>query len=187
MNLDLSQLNQTEVIAMAVAGLLLLFAGYKIKKIAFFIIWFLIGVNLMNLLMPEINKLAPDIVGNDLWQNLLPIAGGLLLALLGFSIEKLCVGGICFALVMIVTAQYFGTEMQTMLIGAVIGVVAAGLAVALMKPAIIIATALAGAYTLTVGVLYFAASIDGATFYFPILIGLTAIGSGVQFATTKGE
>lgn len=187
MNLDFSQLNTTEVITMAVAGLLLLFVGYRIKKIAFFIIWFLIGLNIINIMMPEINKWFPDIVGNDLWQNLLPIAGGLLLALLGFSIEKICVGGICFALVMIAITQYFGTEMQTLLIAAVFGVVAAGLAVALMKPAIIVATALAGAYTLTVGILFFATSIDGATFYFPILLGLTAIGSGVQFATTKGE
>lgn len=187
MNLDFSQLNSAEVIAMAVAGLLLLFAGYRIKKIAFFIIWFLIGVNLMNIILPELNKAFPDIAGNDLWQNLLPIAGGLLLALLGFSIEKICVGGICFALVMITATQYFGTEMQTLLIAAVIGVVAAGLAVALMKPAIIVATALAGAYTLTVGILYFATSLDGAALYFPILIGLTAVGSGVQFATTKGE
>lgn len=187
MNLDFSQLNSTEVIAMAVAGLLLLFAGYRIKKIAFFVIWFLIGVNLMNLVMPELNKAFPDIVGNDFWQNIIPIMGGLLLALLGFSIEKICVGGICFALVMIVSAEYFGTDLQTMLISAVIGVVAAGLAVTLMKPAIIIATALAGAYALTVAILYYATSLDGATLYFPILLGLTAVGSVVQFITTKGE
>lgn len=187
MDLDFSQLNQAEVIAMAIVGVLLLFAGYRIKKIGFFIVWFLIGFNLVNMFLPEINKLIPDIATNELWQNLLPLAGGLLLALLGFTIEKLCVGGITFALVMTITAQYFGTNVQTLIIGAVIGVVLAGVAVMLMKPAIIVATSLAGAYALTLMILYFASGIDGATFYFPILIGITAVGSVVQFATTRGD
>jgi hypothetical protein len=185
-NLDLSRIQIPEVVVMAIAGLLLLFMGYRIKKVGFFIIWFLIGFNIMRMLMPSINSVAPEAIrDSDLWQNLLPIAGGLLLALLGFSIEKLCVGGMVFGLIIMITAQYFGTDIQTLVIGAIIGVVLAGLAVTLMKPTIIVATSLMGAYALTITLLYFITSIDKQAFYFPILIGLTILGSAVLFATTK--
>ena len=169
---------------MAIAGVLLLFLGYRIKKVGFFIIWFLIGFNLMRILMPAINSVSPDAIKTELWQNLLPIAGGLLLALLGFSIEKLCVGGMVFAMIIMLTAQYFGTDIQTLVIGAIIGVVLAGLAVTLMKPTIIVATSLMGAYTLALAIFKFS-SLDFQTYYFPLLIGLTILGSAVQFATTK--
>lgn len=180
-----SGLETYELVLFIAIGLAMLCFGYRIKKIAFFIIWFLLGLNLVRILMPTLNEMVPQIVGNELWQNLLPIAGGLLLALLGFSVEKLCVGGICFALVMIVTAQYFGTEIQTLAIGGVIGVIAAGAAVTLMKPAIIIATSVAGAYALTLVILTLATQINQETYYWPILLGLTALGAIIQFATTK--
>ncbi|MBQ6375920.1 DUF4203 domain-containing protein [Candidatus Saccharibacteria bacterium] len=185
MNLDFSGSNEAEFVVLAVVGLLLLFAGYRIKKIAFFLIWFFIGFTLMGYLMPELSKTVPEIAQNDLWQNLLPLAGGLLVALMGFTIEKICIGGIAFGLVMMVTAQYFGTEMQTLIIGAVVGVVAAGASVMLMKPAIIVASSLAGSYMITAGILHWVQGIDAETMYFPILIGVTAVGSVTQFLTTK--
>ncbi len=175
-----------QLIIFIALGLAVLLFGYRIKKVAFFIVWFLLGLNLMRWLMPTINNLVPQIAGDMLYQNLLPIAGGLLLALLGFSIEKLCVGGICFVLVMLATIQYFGTDMQTLAIGAVVGVIVAGAAVMLMKPAIIIATAAAGSYALTLSIFaFFAASLSFETFYWPILLGITAVGALFQFATTK--
>ena len=173
------------MIILAIVGLLLLVCGYRIKKIAFFIIWFLLGYQLVVFLMPTLNNMVPQIAENVLWQNLLPVGGGLLLALLGFSIEKLCVGGICFALVMTITAQYFGTEIQTLAIGAIVGVIAAGAAVMLMKPAIIVATSAAGGYALTMVILAAFTGISLETFYWPILLGSTAVGSVIQFATTK--
>lgn len=185
MNIDFSGLNQIEVIITFIIGLLLLFAGYKLKKIAFFIIWFLIGYNLMGLFVPTLVSWVPAI-DNNLWHILLPIAGGLLLALMGFTIEKVCVGGLAFGIVMMIGAR-FGTDIQTLAITAVIGIIAAGLAVMLMKPAIIIATALAGSYTITIGILFFAAGIISGTYYIPILIGIAAVGSIVQFLTTKNE
>ena len=187
MNLNFSLFNKPEIILMAIAGLLLLFAGYKVKSIAFFILWFLIGFNRVVVLLPEIGKVLPDIANDPFWQNFLPLVGGLLLALLGFTVEKVCIGGAVFALVMVITAQYFGTEIQTILIGAVIGVVLAGAAVMLIKPAIIIATAIAGSYTITALILFFATGIDAAVMYFPILFGVAAIGSVAQFLSTKGE
>lgn len=185
MELNFSSFETPEILIMAGIGLALMFFGYRIKKIAFFLIWFILGYNLTSFLMPTINNVAPEVIKTDLYQALIPIAGGLILALLGFSIEKLCVGGICFALVMVITVRYFGTEMQTLAIGGVVGIIAAGLAVTLMKPAIIIASSVAGAYAITVAILTLIPGIDKNIFYFPILIGLSAIGSIAQFSTTK--
>ena len=188
MKLDFTNFQIPELIIMATIGLAVLLFGYRIKKIGFFIIWFLLGLNLTIYLMPWINSVAPAIAGNALWQNLLPIAGGLLLGLLGFSIEKFCVGGICFVLVMLITVQYFGSSIQALAIGAVVGVIVAAIAVMMIKPAIIVATAIAGAYALTSCILKWAvgSAIDAGTFYFPILIGLSILGIIFQFCTTDG-
>lgn len=185
MNVDFSLLNETEMIFMAIVGALLLFAGYRIKKIAFFLIWFFIGYTLMGYLMPELIKLVPDIANNELWKNLLPLAGGLLVALMGFTIEKICVGGITFGVVMMIVAQYFGTEMQTLLIGGVVGLIAAGASVMLMKPAIVIATATAGSYLILPGIFMLAKDLSAEALYFPLLIGIAAVGAIIQFMTTR--
>ena len=174
-----------ESLVLAGIGLAVLLFGYRIKKIAFFIIWFLIGYNLMIFLMPTLNNMVPEIASSQLYQLLLPIAGGLLLALLGFSIEKLCVAGICFFLVMLIVVQYFGTEIPTLAIGAIIGVVAAVVATMLMKPAIILATAIAGGYALTLAVLNIFPDVSKEIFYFPMIIIFSLIGAIFQFATTK--
>ncbi|MBR3353117.1 DUF4203 domain-containing protein [Candidatus Saccharibacteria bacterium] len=174
-----------QLIIFILLGLTVLLFGYRIKRIAFFIIWFILGFNLVTILLPTIGKIAPDVINNALWQNLLPIAGGLLLAMLGFTIEKLCVGGICFALTMIVTVRYFGTEIQILAIGAIVAIILAGLAVTMMRPAIIVATSIAGAYALTLVIFAFFPQFSMQVFYWPVLIGLTAIGSLFQFSTSK--
>ena len=182
----IQSLETYQLIIFIAIGLAVLFFGYRIKKIAFFVIWFLLGFNLAIWLMPTVNQMVPQIAGDAIYQNLLPIAGGVILAMLGFSIEKLCVGGICFVLVMLATIQYFGTDMQTLAIGGVVGIIAAGAAVALMKPAIIVATAAAGSYALTLAIFaFFSASLDFNTFYWPVLIGIAAVGAIFQFITPK--
>lgn len=181
----INRLAPYELIILIALGLAVLLFGYRIKKIAFFIVWFLLGFNLTILLLPWLNQMVPQIAGNDLWQNLLPIAGGLLLALMGFSIEKLCIGGIAFVLVMIITVNYFGTDLATLAIGAVLGVVAAAAAVMLIKPAIIVATAIAGAYALTLSLFRLIPDIPFDVLYFPILIGIAGIGTIFQIVTTK--
>ena len=182
---NLDKLGIPEAVIMLALGTVVLLFGYRIKKIAFFIIWFLLGFNLVSILMPFINQNVEVIASSDLYQTLLPIGGGLLLALLGFSIEKLCVGGICFVLSMLVTVQYFGTDIQTMAIGGIIGVLVAGFAVMVMKPATIIATAVAGAYALTLAIMKLNADISFETFYWPMIFGIAAAGSIFQFLTTK--
>ena len=175
-----------ELIFAAILGILLLIAGYRIKKITFFIAWFLIGHYIMTTyLMGPINNAVPQIVGDPLWQNLLPIAGGVLLGCLGFTMEKLCVAGITLGVTMMVTTQYFGTEIQTLLIGLVIGVILAGVATAMMKPAYIVATSALGAYLLTIVLLQIVTAIDLKPYYFLILIAFAAIGVITQFSTSK--
>lgn len=104
---------------------------------------------------------------------------------MGFSIEKLCVGGICFVLVMVMAMNYFGTEVLTLAIAGVIGIIAAGAAVTLMKPATIIATALAGAYALTIALLVLFPQISKEIYYFPAIGIFALIGALFQFSTTK--
>lgn len=182
---NLDKLGVPEAVVMLLLGVAVLLFGYRLKKIAFFIIWFMLGFNLMGILTPFISDNVPVIAESELYQTLLPIAGGILLALMGFSIEKLCVGGICFVLVMLIVMQYFGTDMQYLAIGGVVGVLVAGFGVMMMKPATIIATALAGAYALTLAIMRFDTGIDFTAMYWPILLGLTAVGSVFQFVTTK--
>lgn len=174
-----------ESLVMAGIGLAVLFFGYRIKKIAFFVIWFLIGYNLTMLLLPVINGAVPQVAESPLYQILLPIGGGLLLALLGFSIEKLCVAGICFFLIMLITVQYFGTDIQTLAVGGILGAVAGAAGTAMLRPAIILATSIAGGWAITLALLNIFPEINSEVFYFPILIGLALIGAVFQLTTTK--
>ncbi|MBR2803442.1 DUF4203 domain-containing protein [Candidatus Saccharibacteria bacterium] len=185
MNDFLSGLEVWQLIVVMAIGALLMLVGYRIKKVAFFLIWFFIGFLLMQNLMPWINSSFPDIASQDLWQWLLPLCGGLLLALLGFTIEKLCVGGICFGLVVTIAIQQFGTEINVIVISAVVGVVLAGVAVVMMKPAAIIATSLAGAFLVVSALPYVAPAIKLDDYFFLALIGGTVLGSIIQFFTTK--
>jgi len=186
-DLDLSHYEQWQMWVVGGAGLALMLVGYKIKRVAFFIIWFLLGYIATGYLMPIINGAVAEIANNPLWQSLLPIAGGLLLALMGFMIEKICLGGICFGLVVMMTAQYFGTEIQTMAIGAIIGVVAGGVATMMMKPATIIATSVAGGYALTLAILALAPDLDKLTLFWPMIFGFSILGSIVQFISCRHD
>ena len=167
-------------------GIAICFFGYRIKRLGFFIVWFLLGYNLMLYLMPTINSLIPQIVNSGLFQTLIPIAGGILLGLLGFSIEKFCVGGIVFLLTLTVAIQYFGTAPQVLIVAAIIGALLAGLAINLIKPAIIISTAIAGAYGITTGLISLA-SFDKTIYFFPLLVIIAALGAIFQFTKNPGQ
>lgn len=186
-DLDLSHYEQWQMWGVGGVGLLLIFLGYRIKKIAFFIVWFLLGYIATGYLMPIINGAVAEIANSDLWQSLLPIAGGLLLGLMGFMVEKVCLGGICFGLTLMMTAQYFGTEIQTMAIGGIIGVVLGGFAVMMLKPATIIATSVAGGYALTLAILALAPDLDREALFWPMIAGFSVLGTGVQFITCRND
>ncbi|MBQ3441418.1 hypothetical protein IJG27_03890 [Candidatus Saccharibacteria bacterium] len=186
--LDLSHYEVWQMWLIGAIGLALIFVGYKIKRVAFFIIWFLLGYIGTGYLMPIINSNLPDIAGSDFWQGLLPILGGLILGLMGFMVEKVCIAGIVFGLTILMTAQYFGTEIQTMAIGGIIGVVLAGFATMMMKPATIVATAVAGAYALTLAIIAIGSSnLNGDELFWPMIIGFSALGSVVQFISCRHE
>ena len=186
-DLDLSHYEQWQMWGVGGVGLLLIFLGYRIKKIAFFIVWFLLGYIATGYLMPIINGAVAEIANSDLWQSLLPIVGGLLLGLMGFMVEKVCLGGICFGLTLMMTAQYFGTEIQTMAIGGIIGVVLGGFAVMMLKPATIIATSVAGGYALTLALLALAPDLDREALFWPMIAGFSVLGTGVQFITCRND
>lgn len=169
-----------------ILGLLALLFGFRAKKVAFFIVWFLLGYELMTTLMPTIDSLSPAVAESSLYQVLLPIAGGIILSFMGGTIEKVCVSLLVFGLTMLVGIQYFGTSTETLAISAVVGLVLAVFATAMMKPAIIIATAGIGSYMLTMLILSLT-GISQEIFYFPLLIGLAACGAVFQIATTKGQ
>ena len=187
MDLDLTHYEPWQMWAVGGVGLALMLIGYKIKKIAFFIIWFLLGYIASGYLLPIINNALPEVAESNFWQGLIPILGGLLLGLMGFMIEKICLGGVVFGLTLLMTAQYFGTEIQTMVIGGIIGAVLAGVAVMMMKPATIIATSIAGGYALTLAILALAPDINAETWFWPMIVGFGAIGSVVQFISCKHD
>lgn len=175
-----------ELIFTVAIGLVVLLFGFRLKRIAFFVIWFLIGYVLMHdYIMSFINSSVPEIATNNIYQILLPIGGGVIMAMLGFTIEKLCVAGITFAAVMLITVNYFGTEILTLVIGAVVGVILGAFAVRMIKPATILATSGIGAYALTLAIFQLFKDLNYTTFYFPILIVLMLVGVFFQFGTTK--
>ena len=186
MNIDLNAMETYELLIFSAIGLAVLLFGFRLKKAAFFVIWFLLGYVLTSkFLLSLAFQWIPQLNSNPaFWNILLPIAGGLLLGLLGFSIEKFCVAGITFITTIVVAINYFGPDMQVIVISAIIGVILAGLATAMIKPATVIATSVVGAYVVTL-VILFLCKIDSSIYYFPILIGLSALGSIFQFVTTK--
>ena len=187
MDLDLTHYETWQMWAVGGAGLALMLIGYKIKKIAFLILWFLLGYIASGYLLPIINSALPEVAESNVWQGLIPILGGLLLGLMGFMIEKICLGGAVFGLTLLMTAQYFGTEIQTMVIGGIIGAVLGGVAVMMMKPATIIATSIAGGYALTLAILALAPELDAETWFWPMIVGFGALGSLIQFISCKHD
>lgn len=183
---DLSTFNTAEIVIIAIAGLALLFFGYRIKKVAFFIMWFILGFYGTTLLIPQLNQIIPEVISNELYRNLLPIGGGLLLALLGFSIEKFCIAGICFVFAILVAVHFFGVDLQVLAIGAVVGVILGAFAVMIMKPAVIIITSLIGAYAIMIALAVLIPDLNQyKQFFLPAQIVEAAVGAFCQFLTTK--
>ena len=188
----LTRVEIPEVVVLLVASLLILFLGFKIKKIGFFILFFILGYSLVSNFLPVIWGNFPILEEQQIWRYLLPIAGGLLLGLLSFSIEKFCISMLVFFFVLTFAIDNYGTAPQTIIIGAVIGAILGGFSSFVIKPAIIIATAIGGAYGVTIALMYFIRMANGGSFdtnllFYPMLGGIAAIGAIVQFLTTKHD
>lgn len=185
MDINIQGFGTPELLIMLALGLAVMLFGYRIKKIAFFIAWFILGYTGVTYFLPQITPLLPEVASTELYQILIPLCGGLLLALLGFSIEKFCISAIVFALTMLIAIQYFGSDVTTLVIAAVIGVILGGASTMLIKPACILATSGVGGYAVTIALLALITTIDQGVFYWPILIGCVAFGAIFQFSTTK--
>ena len=184
MLMEMHNMEVYEIILALILGAFVCLFGYRLKKMVIFLAFFLIGYTIMGRIMPVLNANLPAIAESSFWQTLLPICGGLVLSLLGFSIEKLCVGLlVCFATIAIGINQ-FGLSWEVVCIAAIIGVILGAIAVNMIKPATIIVTAAAGA--LVVADAIFALNIGMShDFYTLILIGIAAIGAVFQFTNTK--
>jgi len=177
-NLDFSSIAGYETLIAIAIGVFLCLFGYKLKRVAFVIIWFAIGYYLMSLL-------APKLTNDPTWLQLLPIAAGVVLGVFGFSLEKLCIFAVAAYAVsttLIDTFLLYEPLHIALAIGA--GVVVGLLAVRLIKPFGIVTTAFSGAkliakYSLTALPLAHYPS-------FPIiLLAAAAIGILFQFKSCK--
>ena len=137
--MDIEVIKQYEALIAIALGVFLCLFGYRLKKVAFIVLWFAIGFYLMSLA-------APHITNDPTWQQLLPIGAGLLLGMLGFSIEKFCIFAVAAFTVSTTIIETFQlTEILFIALAIAAGVVVGCIATALIKPVGIITTALSGA------------------------------------------
>lgn len=166
-----------------ILGLLVCFFGYKIKKLAFFIVGFIIGYNL-GLKVP-----AEWYAGNDIITMILPFLTGLFLSLVALTAEKICISLIVGIFVFFATINFQGGifSMQTIIIAAIAAAIAGCIAGFLVKPASIIATAIIGAYyvginTVGLDILH----LSYVPFFYIITCVLAVLGMVYQFKKNKG-
>ena len=128
-----------EFIGTIIIGLVLMFAGYRLKRLAMSLIWFVIGYNL-------VGHFAPNIIEDPFWQMILQGAVGVLLSMIGLSIEKFAVAATTGVAVFWLAMQRTPIMNVGMIYAAIfVALVAAGFSVRLMKPALIVITAITGA------------------------------------------
>ncbi len=128
------------IVALIVGALLLLF-GYRIKKIAMTIIWFILGYYLVSLFVDKL-------VSAEIWQVILCCVGGLVLAMFSMTIEKLAIFITVTASFSLAIIDAFGASDPAWILPVIaiaVGVVAGVLATWFIKPMIIVATAVSGA------------------------------------------
>ena len=164
----------TEIIALIIGAFLLLF-GYRLKKIAITLIWFLVGFWVVSLFVDKI-------VADQMWQLILCCVGGLILGMFGMTIEKFAVFvtvGVTFCMSVI---ENFGpaTDWTLWAIAVAVGVVAGVIAVWLIKPMVILATVVEGSRLIIVNAL---ALLGWAqpSYYIVIFLALAAVGAIFQW------
>ena len=165
------------LIAIALGVFLCLF-GYKLKRVAFVIIWFAIGYYLMALV-------APKMTSDPTWQQILPIAAGVVLGVLGFSLEKLCIFAVAtYAVSTTLIDTFLITDPLYIALAIAAGVIVGVIAVKLIKPVGIITTAFSGAKLIAK---YSIAELAIAHYpNFPVILLATAIiGIFFQFKSCK--
>lgn len=161
------------IIAIIIGVFLCLF-GYRIKKVAFIIIWFLIGYLLASYAIAQIEI-------DQLWRQLIPIVAGTLLGVLGFSIEKLCIFAVAtFGVSTTIIDTFQLSEPLPIILAIAVGVVVGIIATRFIKPLGIITTSLSGAKLIAkYTVIQF--SLAHNPYFFIIICVAFAIGTIYQF------
>jgi hypothetical protein len=171
-------IQQYEPILAIAIGIFLCLFGYRIKKVAFIVIWFIIGYYLMSLVVGNITQ-------DPTWQQILPIGAGLVLGVLGFSIEKFCIFAVATFTVATTLIDLFQmTEIIPIALAIAAGVIVGCIAVAFIKPVGIITTALSGAkliakYTVS------SLALSHEPYFLIILAACFAIGCLYQFKSNR--
>lgn len=170
-----------EIIISILIGAALCFFGYRLKKVAFAVIWFMVGYF-------AVKTYFPHIIEDQFWQTVLQIGVGALLSLIGLTIEKLAVAGTAAVVVASFVLSHFGPATDWVLpaIAITAGVVAGAVAVSLMKPAVIIFTAIFGADLLASVVISFIPDAGSMPYLSLIIFAVLAVvGISFQFNNTK--
>lgn len=171
-------IQQYEAILAIAIGIFLCLFGYRIKKVAFVIIWFIIGYYLMSLAVPHITT-------DPIWSQILPIGAGLILGILGFSIEKFCIFAVAtFTVATTIIESFQLTEIWMIALAIGAGVIVGCIATAFIKPLGIITTALSGAkliakYTVS------GLTLQHEPYFLIILVICFAIGVIFQFKSCR--
>lgn len=171
-------LQQYETIIAIAIGIFLCLCGYRIKKVAFVVIWFIIGYYLMSLAVPHITT-------DPTWSQILPIGAGIVLGVLGFSIEKFCIFAIAtFTVATTIIESFQLTEILPIALAIAAGVVVGCIATAFIKPLGIITTALSGAkliakYTVS------GLALQHEPYFLVILAICFAVGVAFQFKSCR--
>ena len=167
-----------EIIITILCALVLCFFGYRLKKIAFAIIWFIVGYYVSQM------YLVPKLGLDGVWPVILPIACGLLCSMFSMTIEKLCVFFTTMAVITFaITAHYGGGTY--LWVGLGVGAIFGAIAVAFMKPMVILVTAYGGASALAMAAVSFSWIAKTSPIYYVILIAFLAIGALYQYKDTK--
>ena len=183
MNIDLSFLSGYEAIIAIALGVFLCLYGYKLKRVAFVIIWFAIGYYLMALI-------APRFTNDPNWLKILPILSGIVLGVFGFSLEKLCIFAVATYAVSTTLIDTFQVDNPLFIGLAVAGGVLVGIAaVKFIKPFGIITTAFSGAKLVAKYSILELTAINHPIPHYPsfviILLGAAVIGMLYQFKSCK--
>lgn len=183
MNIDLSFLSGYEALIAIALGIFLCLFGYKLKRVAFVIIWFAIGYFLTK-------YLAPNFTNDPNWLQILPILGGIVLGVFGFSLEKICIFAVATYAVSTTLIDAFNVDDPLFIGLAIAGGVLVGIAaVKFIKPFGIITTALSGAKLVAKYSIIELATVNHPIphnpNFFIILIAAAVIGMLYQFKTCK--
>lgn len=172
-------MNTIEAILGIVIAIALVGWGYRLKRIAFAILWFIAGYLISKSLLPHVTT-------SETLLAVLPIGGGLILSLIGLSIERFCVFISAAVTAFMIAIENLGgyTSWANVFIAIAIAVVVGCIAVWLMKPAIIAITSLAGAHVISLALLSLF-SIAHNPWYLIFLVVIAGFGAAHQFATTK--